>query len=330
MSKGVVMALDGRVNQRHNSRELAHHLQRRGEDVGMAQLDDVEPQRGRTPTPYEEFENLEFKDLSDEQTARILRAVEMIVGNCERRVEDTTSRYRPEPLQGPGGRDEPRRRRHLQGDAGPVERPGVCGRHVGGSQPRGAADALAPAQRRAGAGNRPVQGPERSAVHPGGVRHAADRLRRAGRAGHVSGPAPQGARAPAGHRAGEPPARGREDLRPRRRLLGRVREAAGCVGDLLDDRRPGGADPERGRAAAAAVPPRGGDEVLPAGRGHQQPGCLRAGAGARGCAGRLRPRVPPLQPVDGHAAAGPARPDLSRRPPLAGQDPGRRARPLPG
>ena len=48
--KGVVMALDGRVNQRHNSRELAHHLQRRGEDVGMAQLDDVEPQKGRTPT----------------------------------------------------------------------------------------------------------------------------------------------------------------------------------------------------------------------------------------------------------------------------------------
>ena len=61
MIKGVVMALDGRVNQRHNSRELAHHLQRRGEDVGMAQLDDLEPQKGRTPTPYEEFENPEFK-----------------------------------------------------------------------------------------------------------------------------------------------------------------------------------------------------------------------------------------------------------------------------
>ena len=86
--KGVVMALDGRVNQRHNSRELAHHLQRRGEDVGMAQLDDVQPQKGRTPTPYEEFENPEFKDLSDEQTARILRAAETIVGNCERRVEE--------------------------------------------------------------------------------------------------------------------------------------------------------------------------------------------------------------------------------------------------
>ena len=86
--KGVVMALDGRVNQRHNSRELAHHLQRRGEDVGMAQLDEVEPQKGRTPTPYEEFENPEFQDLSDEQTARILRAAATIVGNCERRVEE--------------------------------------------------------------------------------------------------------------------------------------------------------------------------------------------------------------------------------------------------
>ena len=86
--KGVVMALDGRVDQRHNSRELAHHLQPRGEDVGMAQLDDVEPQQGRTPTPYEEFENPEFKDLSDEQTARILRAAATIVGNCERRVEE--------------------------------------------------------------------------------------------------------------------------------------------------------------------------------------------------------------------------------------------------
>lgn len=84
--KGVVMALDGRVNQRHNSRELAHHLQRRDEDVGMARLDDVEPRKGRTPTPYEEFENPEFKDLSDEQMARILRAAATIVGNCERRV----------------------------------------------------------------------------------------------------------------------------------------------------------------------------------------------------------------------------------------------------
>ena len=86
--KGVVMALNGRVSQRHNSHELAYHLERRGEDVGIAQLDDVEPQKGRTPTPYEEFENPKFKDLSDEQTARILRAAETIVANCERRVDE--------------------------------------------------------------------------------------------------------------------------------------------------------------------------------------------------------------------------------------------------
>ena len=102
--KGVVMALDGRVNQRHNSRELAHHLQRRGEDVGMAQLDDVEPQKGRTPTPYEEFENPEFKDLSDEQTARILRAAETIVGNCERRVEELAREHPRGVHDGPRGR----------------------------------------------------------------------------------------------------------------------------------------------------------------------------------------------------------------------------------
>ena len=85
--KGVVMALDGRVNQRHNSRELAHHLQRCGEDVGMTHLDDVESQKGRGPSPYEEFENPEFKDLSEEKTARILLAAATIVGNSERRVQ---------------------------------------------------------------------------------------------------------------------------------------------------------------------------------------------------------------------------------------------------
>lgn len=110
--KGVVMALDGRVNQRHNSRERAHHLQRRGEDVGMAQLDDVEPQRGRTPTPYEEFENPEFKDLSDEQTARILRAAETIVGNCERRVEELAREHNIKvELGGTSRKLEPARRR---------------------------------------------------------------------------------------------------------------------------------------------------------------------------------------------------------------------------
>ena len=126
----------------------------------------------------------------------------------------------------------------------------------------------------------------------------------------------------AGHRPREPPARGGEDLRPGRRLLGCVGEAAGCAGDLLDDGCPGGAGAERGRFAAAAGPPRRGDEVLSAGRGHERPERLRAGAGARGRAGRLRPRVPALQPVDGHAAAGPARADVQRRPPLAGQDTG--------
>ena len=40
------------------------------------------------PTPYEEFENPEFKDLNDEPTARILRGAATIVGNCERRVEE--------------------------------------------------------------------------------------------------------------------------------------------------------------------------------------------------------------------------------------------------
>ena len=46
--------------------------------------------------------------------------------------------------------------------------------------------------------------------------------------------------------------------------------------------------------------------------------CVR-GAGAGGRASGVRPRVPALQPVDGHAAAGPARPHVSRRPPLLGK-----------
>ena len=40
----------------------------------------VRPRSSRTPNEFEE-------DLSDEQTARILRAAATIVGNCERRVE---------------------------------------------------------------------------------------------------------------------------------------------------------------------------------------------------------------------------------------------------
>ena len=43
---------------------------------------------------------------------------------------------------------------------------------------------------------------------------------------------------------------------------------------------------------------------LPDGRRCDRPGCLRAGAGARRHPDGVRPRVPPLQPVDGHAAAG--------------------------
>ena len=147
-------------------------------------------------------------------------------------------------------------------------------------------------------------------------------VRRAGRAGHVSRRAAQGAHPAAGHRPREPPARGREDLRPGRRLLGRVREAAGGARHLLDHGDPGGVDPERRRAAAAAEPACRGDEVLPVGGGHQRPGCLRARAGAGGRPRRVRPRLPPLQPVHGHAAARPARPDVPRRPALAGQDPG--------
>ena len=162
--KGVVMALDGRVNQRHNSRELAHHLQRRGEDVGMAQLDDVEPQKGRTPTPYEEFENPEFKDLSDEQTARILRAAETMVGNCERRVEELAREHNikvelgvpaeswsppadvREELEKPRGAQRPYRqpgKRAGRGTGpgrrrGGQEQPGPQGRrrHAGGRRPR--------------------------------------------------------------------------------------------------------------------------------------------------------------------------------------------------
>ena len=69
---------------------------------------------------------------------------------------------------------------------------------------------------------------------PRGLRHAAHRLRRPGRAGAVSRRAAPGAHVAAGHRPREPPPRRGEDLRPRRRLLGRLREAAGRAGRLLD------------------------------------------------------------------------------------------------
>ena len=61
--------------------------------------------------------------------------------------------------------------------------------------------------------HRAVQGPRRPAVRAGRLRHAAHRLRRAGRAGDVPRRAPQGAHPAAGHRPREPPPRRREDLR---------------------------------------------------------------------------------------------------------------------
>ena len=198
-----------------------------------------------------------------------------------------------------------------------------------GHNDEAAAGALAPAQGRAGPAHRTVQGRGRPARHPRGVRHAAHWIRRAGRAGDVSGRAAQGAHAAPGHRPREPAARGREDLRAGGGLLGRVREAAGRARDLLDHGRPGSAHAERGRAAAAPEPARGRDAVLPGSRRLERPERLRAGAGARGRAGRVRPRVQTVQPVDGHAAAGPARARVPRRPALAGQDSRRGPRPLP-
>ena len=72
---------------------------------------------------------------------------------------------------------------------------------------------------------------------------------------------------------------------------------------LLDECR--APHPERRRVAAAPEPARGA--VLPGGHRPERPERLRAGAGARGRPSRVRPRVSPVQPVDGHAAAGPAR-----------------------
>ena len=115
----------------------------------------------------------------------------------------------------------------------------------------------------------------------------------------------------------KPPLRRREDLRLGRGLPGRVREAARGVGGLLDHGRPGGAHAERGRAAALGEPARGGrcgfflpsvidrpvtdrqvadTNDLDACVRMLEPEDVRAG---------FRSRVPPLQPVDGHAAAGP-------------------------
>ena len=139
--KGVVMALDGRVNQRHNSRELAHHLQRRGEHVGMAQLDDVEPQKGRTPTPYEEFEARPPTSGKNSKNAR--RATSLSATRQESRPRNRTgpkarrrhrkpgrkrkhrnpgrtARYRVDPHQRPQGIDSTRWRTRRRSSSGSV------------------------------------------------------------------------------------------------------------------------------------------------------------------------------------------------------------------
>ena len=278
---------------------------------------------------------------SEDESAAIKQrfATEQAIAGAPRRIEavclDLIEHFsnfiEPNRLQGPGGRGEPPRRGQLQGDAGPAERPRVgprsCRRATTTRRGWRAGTCARTSRTRPSSGSRTSGDP---AVDAGGLRHAAHRLRRAGRAGDVPRRAPQGAHPAAGHRPREPPPRRREDLRPRRRLLGRVREAARRPRGLLDDRRSGGAHPERRRAAAAREPARGGDEVLPAGRGHERPRCLRAGAGAGGCPGRafdlafrrFSQSMDMLLP-------GPARPRVSRRPALAGQDPRDRARPLP-
>ena len=103
--------------------------------------------------------------------------------------------------------------------------------------------------------HRAIPEARRSAVDPCGVRHAADRVRCAGRAGHVPGLAAEGAHPAASHRAGEPHGR-QEDLRLDRGLLGRVRGAARGAGHLRAQRHQGRHAPQGRRAAAPASPAR--------------------------------------------------------------------------
>ena len=110
-----------------------------------------------------------FADRTEDERAVIKQrfATEQAIAGAPRRIEAIcldlidhfTQVHRPQRIQGPGGRGEPPRRGHLQGDAGPAERSRVGRHHVGGPQRRGAAGALAPAQGRAGPAHRTVQGP---------------------------------------------------------------------------------------------------------------------------------------------------------------------------
>ena len=84
--KGLVFAVDGRVGQRHNTRELAFHLLARGENVGIEDLDRMKLDKGREFNAYAEFEEPDFEDVDENRTAEILRAAMRIVSNCERRV----------------------------------------------------------------------------------------------------------------------------------------------------------------------------------------------------------------------------------------------------
>lgn len=84
--KGLVIAVDGHVGRRHNTRELAFHLLARGENVGVEDLDRMKLDKGREFNAYAEFEEPDFEDLNENRTAEILRAAMRIVSNCERRV----------------------------------------------------------------------------------------------------------------------------------------------------------------------------------------------------------------------------------------------------
>ena len=94
--KGMVIAIEGRVEPRHSMRQLAYHLRGRGEDFAIELLDELEPEKGRTPTAYHEFEDPERKELSDERLDRIMRAAAALVDHCEKRVRELAREQRIE------------------------------------------------------------------------------------------------------------------------------------------------------------------------------------------------------------------------------------------